>query len=195
MINRRFTFQDNLFLAVVTMLLIAGFCYLFAGKPLYGRIREVRREMAEVEDELEIQRYMAKRKENMIREMEEEAEKGNGKPASYGNLIGEMDELGVILSEARAYDISISREEVSGDTVRREIAVSYQADSYRQARKILEAIENGTYCCLVKDADFVRKTESGIIYGSLLVTYYEPAVTDGQGKTQDDEKGNTGEGS
>lgn len=182
MISRKFTFQDNLLLAAAFVLLVAMFCYIFAGKPLYAEIEDARREQSAVEDELEIQKHMAERKDSMNLQMEQKPQKGKGELGAYNNLTCEMKELGQILAGAKAYEFHFSQEEFSGNIVRRDILVSYQTDSYEQAREILEAVENGKYSCLVKEVDLTKGTEKKegtdgqeIIYGNLLVTYYETA--------------------
>lgn len=182
MISRKFTFQDNLLLAAAFVLLVAMFCYIFVGKPLYAEIEDARREQSAMEDELEIQKHMAERKDSMNLQMEQKPQKGKGELGAYNNLTCEMEELGQILAGAKAYEFHFSQEEFSGNIVRRDILVSYQTDSYEQAREILEAVENGKYCCLVKEVDLTKGTEKReetdgqeIIYGNLLVTYYEMA--------------------
>lgn len=182
MIGRKFTFQDNLLLAAAFVLLVAMFCYIFVGKPLYAEIEDAGQEQLAVEDELEIQKHMAERKDSMNLQMEQKPQKGKGELGAYNNLTCEMKELGQILAGAKAYEFHFSQEEFSGNIVRRDILVSFQTDSYEQAREILEAVENGKYSCLVKEVDLAKGAEKReetegqeIIYGNLLITYYEMA--------------------
>ncbi|MCI9360416.1 MAG: hypothetical protein HFG65_05535 [Hungatella sp.] len=196
MISRKFTFQDNFLLAAAFTLLVAIVCYIFVGKPLFAKIEDARREQSAVEDELEIQKHMAERKDSMNLQMEQKPQKGKGELGAYNNLTCEMKELGEILAEAKSYEFHFSQEEFSGNIVRRDILVSFQTDSYEQAREILEAVENGKYRCLVKAIDLTKEQE--IVYGNLLVTYYETAeeeykvVMDGGLESQDDREDEDG---
>ena len=104
MISRKFTFQDNFLLAAAFTLLVAIVCYIFVGKPLFAKIEDARREQSAVEDELEIQKHMAERKDSMNLQMEQKPQKGKGELGAYNNLTCEMKELGEILAEAKSYE-------------------------------------------------------------------------------------------
>ncbi len=185
MINRRIRFQDNLFLAMLLILLAACFGYFCVRKPFCAKLATLQRQQAAIEDELELQRYMAQRKETMEDQMNQEPGKGNGQLGTYQNMTNEINQLGQILSAATSYDLDMLPEEVSEDIVRREIAISCQTDSYGQAWDILKAIEDGEYRCIIEDVELIRKvdeageTEGGeSVFVNVLVTYFE--VADGE---------------
>mgnify|MGYP002511720630 CR=1 FL=1 len=180
MLDRGVQFEDNLFLVFFLMLFVACFCYFCVRKPLHEQLDIIQSQKDAIEDELKIQCHMAQQKENMENQMKQEPKKGKGCLGAYHNMTNEINELNQILSETQSYDLNVFPEEVSEDIVRREISISYQTNSYEQAWDILEAIEEGKYCCLIKDMELARGVGIGgetqkddSVYGRVLVTYFE----------------------
>lgn len=180
--NRAFTFRENLFLRFLAVLALLGFYYQLFMEPLSYRIDEKEQAKSAVEAELEIQYYMAQKKEGMLEQIESRPADGEQKLGVYSNLNNEIKELDSILAAAKTYNLSFSQAEVSDRIVRRDIFISYQAHTYGQACDIIEAIEHGGYQCRIKEARLSRGggEEGGAgletVQGNLLVTYYETAA-------------------
>ena len=184
--------REDLFLLILSLLLVAGLLWVFVRRPVYAQLQTIRTRQAAAEDELEIQRYMAQRKESMKSQMENEPRKKKGQLGSYNNLPREIEQLSQILAAAGSYDLTFSEEEMAEDMVYRDIFISYEAASYEQAQAIIEEIENGAYCCLIKDVELTRGTDSEdgaegreMVYGNLQVTYYETVDVEKKNKGGD----------
>lgn len=195
MINRKFTFWDNLFLLCFLLLLIIAFCYICVKRPLCQEFEDIRGQLVSAEDRLEIQRHVAERKEIMENLLKQELEKGGCQPGAYDNMASEIKELSQVLSAAKAYDINVFPEELSDLIARRDILISYRTDSYGEARDILESIENTGYFCIVKEVELVTGAgnetgSSESVYGKLLVTYYE--TLDRESRLEEDGAGEDG---
>ncbi len=180
MLNRKFTLQEHLLLGFFGALVLAGLYHHVVIGPLHLEIERNRQEEVAIEDQLEIQRYMSEKKDDMLSQLESLPEGYNGELGIYSNLKNEIKELDQVLEGALSYHLSFSQAEISNNMVQRDVFISYETQTYGQACDILEAIEEGTYRCLVKNVSFSRKngkeqkTEGmETVYGNLLITFYE----------------------
>ena len=164
--------REDLFLLILSLLLVAGLLWVFVRRPVYAQLQTIRTRQAAAEDEL--------------------PRKKKGQLGSYNNLPREIEQLSRILAAAGSYDLTFSEEEMAEDMVYRDIFISYEAASYEQAQAIIEEIENGAYCCLIKDVELTRGTDSEdgaegreMVYGNLQVTYYETVDVEKKNKGGD----------
>ena len=199
MINRRFTLKEKLLLLVCALILLGIFYYKF----VYVDAIEASKTYSVEDLDLDLQTAQAKvaRMQQMQAEIDSGASQLNGTVATYNNLQNEIAELNSILASADTFNLDFADATLTGDTVRRDISVSFHTGSYASMKNILLSLKNCQYRSLIKDVDVSTTStqstginNSGDLNVSLTVTFYETAVnaTSTAGLVQTEESSDTG---
>ncbi|SHK26654.1 type II secretion system protein M [Hespellia stercorisuis] len=199
MINRRFTLREKILLLVCAVILLGIFYYKF----VYVDAIEASRTYSVEDLDLELQTAQAKvaKMQQMQAEIDSGESQLNGTVATYNNLENEIAELNRILASADTFNLDFADATLTGDTVRRDISVSFHTGSYASMKNILLSLKNCQYRSLIKDVDVSTTStqstginNSGDLNVSLTVTFYETAVnaTSTAGLVQTEETSDTG---
>ena len=185
MMNRKFTAREAWLLLLLSVMLLALFYYLALYRPVNLEVERCAALQVPVEEDLELQMMKATRKKKMVDELENAPEKQQGELLPYNNIKNEITDLYEALSPAATYNLSFSEAVASGDIVRRDISISFQADTYQKVRSILEQMHSSPYRCILKDLSIsVNKSrgEAGgmsaaeLINVNVNITFYETLV-------------------
>ena len=185
MMNRKFTAREAWLLLLLSVMLLALFYYLALYRPVNLEVERCAALQVPVEEDLELQRMKATRKKKMVDELENAPEKQQGELLPYNNIKNEITDLYEALSPAATYNLSFSEAVASGNIVRRDISISFQADTYQKVRSILEQMHSSPYRCILKDLSIsVNKSrgEAGgmsaaeLINVNVNITFYETLV-------------------
>lgn len=180
--NRKFTNRETTLLLLLCLLLLVMFYYLILYRPVHLEVERCENERVMVEENLDIQMVKAARKRKMEEELKSAPDKMQGELLPYNNIKMEITDLYDALYPASTYSLSFSEAAASGNIVRRDISISFQADSYRKVYVILNRMHNSPYRCIIKDlslsADKSRGEAGGMSDGKLItvnttVTFYE----------------------
>ena len=180
MMNRKFTAREAWLLLLLSVMLLALFYYLALYRPVNLEVERCAALQVPVEEDLELQMMKATRKKKMVDELENAPEKQQGELLPYNNIKNEITDLYEALSPAATYNLSFSE-----DIVRRDISISFQADTYQKVRSILEQMHSSPYRCILKDLSIsVNKSrgEAGgmsaaeLINVNVNITFYETLV-------------------
>ena len=185
MMNRKFTAREAWLLLLLSVMLLALFYYLALYRPVNLEVERCAALQVPVEEDLELQMMKAARKKKMVDELENAPEKQQGELLPYNNIKNEITDLYEALSPAATYNLSFSEAVASGNIVRRDISISFQADTYQKVRSILEQMHSSPYRCILKDLSIsVNKSrgEAGgmsaaeLINLNVNITFYETLV-------------------
>lgn len=185
MMNRKFTAREAWLLLLLSVMLLALFYYLALYRPVNLEVERCAALQVPVEEDLELQMMKATRKKKMVDELENAPEKQQGELLPYNNIKNEITDLYEALSLAATYNLSFSEAVASGNIVRRDISISFQADTYQKVRSILEQMHSSPYRCILKDLSIsVNKSrgEAGgmsaaeLINVNVNITFYETLV-------------------
>ena len=185
MMNRKFTAREAWLLLLLSVMLLALFYYLALYRPVNLEVERCAALQVPVEEDLELQMMKAARKKKMVDELENAPEKQQGELLPYNNIKNEITDLYEALSPAATYNLSFSEAVASGNIVRRDISISFQADTYQKVRSILEQMHSSPYRCILKDLSIsVNKSrgEAGgmsaaeLINVNVNITFYETLV-------------------
>ena len=181
MMSRSFTKREKILLLIMAVLLLGLVYYRFVIVETANAVE--RYDVSELESELLVEQMKAESKAKMLAEMENGTIKANGKVASYNNIKNEIRELNDILGGTSGYNISFEQAVRSGDSVRRNISITYETSGYKKARAVMKELKNCKYRCMIKDVSFTSQAQgtSGLKSGgtvsiNLTVTFYETMV-------------------
>lgn len=181
MMSRKFTTREKVLLIICAVLLLAIFYYRFVYLETTETVETFN--TSKLETDLLVAQTKAMREPAMKSEIEANSTKRLGVIAPYNNLQSEIAELNMILSNADTYSLDFSDPTLEGETVRRNIRISFHVGSYHAMKDILEKLRSSQYRCLLGDV-FVStaSTEStGITRSTDLnvnvnVTFFETTV-------------------
>lgn len=185
MMNRKFTAREAWLLLLLSVMLLALFYHLALYRPVNLEVERCAALQVPVEENLELQMMKAIRKKKMVDELENAPEKQQGELLPYNNIKNEITDLYEALSPAATYNLSFSEAVASGNIVRRDISISFQAENYQKVRSILEQMHSSPYRCILKDLSIsVNKSrgEAGgmsaaeLINVNVNITFYETLV-------------------
>ena len=185
MMNRKFTAREAWLLLLLSVMLLALFYYLALYRPVNLEVERCAALQVPVEEDLELQMMKATRKKKMVDELENAPKKQQGELLPYNNIKNEITDLYEALSPAATYNLSFSEAVASGNIVRRDISISFQAENYQKVRSILEQMHSSPYRCILKDLSIsVNKSrgEAGgmsaaeLINVNVNITFYETLV-------------------
>lgn len=167
-------------LVIVLLALLAGW-YVGIYTPIQKRIAAA--DTTELEAEMQMEQMKAGKIKAMQAEID--ANKAIGAPIvpTYNNFKQELDELNQVYGHAYDFDFAFNEPQWDGQTVRRDISVSCQAESYDGAVELMSQILEGPYRSMIHDisitsgslvnADFISNIKKGRVFLSFTMTYFE----------------------
>lgn len=172
--NKKFTRLETGLLILLTAALLGLFYYQFVYRPL----QDARTLYDTTDIDTQIQAYQTKiMKMRDLEQAAEDSRKNNkGYVATYNSQKQEIRELNDIFQDAVSYDFTFDDPVADGDTVRRNFTVTFTAENYDKAKKIMKALYDGKYRCQIGDISF-----SPVSLGT--VTYEDDVTLDISGVT------------
>ncbi|WP_130836542.1 hypothetical protein [Lachnoclostridium sp. Marseille-P6806] len=196
MLSREFTKKEIALLLFLVALLMGLLYYQFVYTDI--RTRELSLDTASLEDEIMLEEAKAARIEAMQAEiLTNQGGQATGVVETYNNLKREIAMLNDIFSEAETFQLAFDQAVADGDAVRRGIRCSFTARDYTSAKKMIEALHDSKYRCLIRELtitsrnDLVYKDgargvldlDEGPVAVDLKVTFFETlygaSTTDG----------------
>ena len=165
--------EKGLLLILVLMILVAVYNYAFY-VPTQAKIATYKQDALAVDDEILLAEAKAAKLNMMEKELAEikAGDMTNIKELPpYDNSRNVMNSLSSILVNATQYNISFSGVTEADGIVRRDITLTFSANSYEAAKSILSDIYNGPYRCLMKDVHIAQS--SNVWNVNVQITYFE----------------------
>lgn len=178
--SRRFTRQEKILLLVCALMFLGIFYYQVIWKSTSQTIENYNIQI--LEDELLLAQTKAIKMVEMENYIEQNKEQNRGIVADYNNLQNEITELNEILAEASTYQLDFEDATTDGSIVRRNINITFQTGDYSAAKRIIQALKDSRYKCLVREINLSVK-EGGLqtadlVNVNLKATFYEGVTAD-----------------
>lgn len=165
--------EKGLLLILVLMALVAVYNYAFY-IPTQEKIATYNEEALLLDDQILMAEAKAAKLNMMQKELAEikAGDLTNVKELPpYDNSRNVMNSLSAILVNATQYNISFSGIAEEDGIVRRDITLTFSANSYDAAKSIISAIYNGPYRCLMKDLHITQNSDVWSV--NVQITYFE----------------------
>ncbi|MDO4501212.1 MAG: hypothetical protein Q4B60_08105 [Erysipelotrichaceae bacterium] len=172
--SRDFTLREKFTIGLLFALII-GICYSqFIDKPIK---RSIANSEAQI-DSLNTELMITNMKIQSLQMMKDELETILNDPnitvmPSYNAVKSELSFLNDILSMSKTYNITLADVTRDSDQIRRDVAISFTADSYEQAKTIIEALSASKDRCLISNVSISNGNGVSV---NLQLTFYETMV-------------------
>lgn len=180
MLNRKFTKKEIALILVLVAVLIGLLYYRFVYQWEQQSLQQY--DTADLENQLMIDQATAMQ----MKQMEDNIDSSkSGSPSvveTYNNQKNEIVELNNIFADANTFNFSFDQAVANGNAVRRNITATFTADSYAQAKEMLENLYHCKYRCLIRDISVSpdnreNSDDNSLMTGgvsvSFTVTFYE----------------------
>ncbi len=165
--------REKVLLVVLILLIIGSAYYMLFYTPTKEKMAQYEAELLEIDDRVLVAEAQLLHMKNMQKELDELLAEGADKIKEaplYDNSKKLMESLNLILRSAMEYNISFVEANVESHIVRRDVSLSYQCATYKQAKEILQNIHDGKYPCIIKDVSLTYDENYSI---RVALTYYE----------------------
>lgn len=149
--RRKLSAREWVMLVVLAVIVLASAYIMLFYIPTTTARDSARAETANYEEQLDALQVRLAEKERMERELDEIFAQ-NEHPlglADYDNQKAVMVELDTTLASAENINLSFFTPNTSESIVRREISVSFNCDSYAEAKAILQRLHDSQYRCML----------------------------------------------
>ena len=176
MLNHEFSLREKILIIVVSLLAIGIFYYEFGMN--YYKKQMALYDTTALEEQMAAETVKAQKLAGMKNELAEVSDKYTGVIAVYNNLAAEISDVGNI-TENKADNITVSWDTpiLSGKTVRRTAAISFETPDYATAKAIIQDFASSEYRTMVSDlvisAGRYTMDTTDTVSVSLKLTYYE----------------------
>lgn len=170
-------------LILVALFLLAGW-YMGIYHPIQLRIQAA--DTTDLESEMEMEQMRAAKIKAMQAEIDENKNAGAPMVPSYNNFKKELDALNQTFGQAYEFHFQFSEPEEDGNTLRRNMAVSFAADNYDHAVEMMRQLQEGPYRMMIHDvtissdsltdANYAANIKTGRVTVAFSLTYYETKV-------------------
>lgn len=174
-----FTKREKLLLVIAALLALAGIWYCSIYQPVRMRIEAA--DTGDLENEIAAEQLKAQKLQMMREEIEANKEAGLARLQTYNYFKKEVEELNIIFASAAEFQFDFSEPAIDGNTVRRDMSVSFGAKSYDGAVSMLDQIRNSSCRTMIHDVSIAcgnKTTVSGsenIADGPVKVSFYMTA--------------------
>ena len=179
--RRRLSAREIVLLLILLVLsLSSGYILLFY-TPMTEKIRQAEARLAGTQEQIQQASGKLDEKKRMEKEIEE-LFSGAAAPvgiAPYDNLTQVMLELNSILEGTQEYSLSFGTVDAKESIVRRQISLRFTSLDYGEARKVLQALKESKYCCMIDDLNISINSgqDFGVSVRTTLV-FFEYQVSD-----------------
>ena len=200
MVSRQFTTREKILLLIAGIVIVTAVYVKFVYMDVSSVMARYPSDLAEAQDELDMEQMKYTALESMKRELEEMEENGEAlsEIPPYDNSKNVMDELNQILLLSESYTLSFLPLEKESATVRRKITLNFTAYDYATAERIVNLIHGFKYRCLITSLSFSSENtiKTGPVTVNIEATFFErddsaPAVSDN--KPDDSSQDNSAE--
>ncbi len=189
MLTYTFSKREKIMLAVLALVGLVVLWYQLVFSNVQRRLQELDGQIASTQDELVVSQTQGATVSKM-KEVVEEYEKQGYKPVllpSYDNTQNLMAYLNALLGATPDYDISFEAPVLNEEdsTVHRSGTISFDTNTYAEARSIVESIARGPYPCQVDALGITDKTkqknsskDKAPVTTNLQLTFFEKPTKD-----------------
>ena len=146
--SREFTTKEKVLLVLLVVIILALAYYRFLHIPCKEAIEAAHAQRDAYQQDL----TAALAKENQLLDMKKELDSLGelgmaSRMESYNNSKAELTKLNNILEDANSYSIDFQNVRKNGDQIRRDFTLSFQTDTFEDAKKIISELTDCEYRC------------------------------------------------
>ncbi|MDO4798031.1 MAG: hypothetical protein Q4A01_08425 [Coriobacteriales bacterium] len=197
MLTYTFSTREKIMLAILAFVGVGILWYKFVFSNIQGQVAQIDSQIAQAQDELLVAQSQAASAQNMKKLLEDYQKRGIKAPVvpEYDNTQKLMAYLNGVLGGTQGYTINFddpTLDENDGN-VHRAGTITFNSNSYAEARSVVDSIARGTYSCRIDAlgiADDTSKQSSGSnnsapVVTNVQVTYFEKPSSDTVVSTDD----------
>ena len=175
-LNYTFSRKELALLLLLVIVCLVMIYYRFVYVPIQDQIASY--DTVYLEDQIVIEQAMAMKIMAMKEEIEASHESELAEIATYDNLKAEIIELNQIVADAKEFNFSFQQPYAEGNVVRRNITLTFTAEDYEEAEKIIRALYGCKYRCQIGDMSISstsnsRNVQEGDVKVTLQATFFE----------------------
>ena len=178
--NRKLSARDTVMLVFLVALVIGAVYYLGFYTPLQNELSSIANQSAQVDSQITTAMTKVSKMDTMQAELDEIFANTTDKVteiAPYDNKEVVLNQLYGILGRTQDYSLNFTDPEVQDDgTVRRNISMSFNCDSYAAAKRVIKDLTDSPWRCLVSnlsiasdDGDIMTQ----VVTVTATITYFE----------------------
>ena len=178
-LSRDFTTREKVLLLILVLIIMVLAYYQFVYVPTQTALASARAESEALRIELTAVRSRVARLTEMRDDLESISASGKDSVmSSYNNSKAEITLLNDILKNATQYSVSFSGITRNSDQIRREFSLQFVTADYPSMERIISALTQSEYRCLVGDVRCTKDAQSatGGMIVSATATFYETMV-------------------
>ena len=175
MMNRKFTTRELILMLIAAFLGLSIFYYEVVYKGVQETI--LSHDPETLQDQLTVYQAQAVKMKQMESEIASVEDTPHGEIAVYNNQANEILAMDSILNGVSGISITWASPVLTDTTVRRQAAISFTADSYDQAKTLVNRIHNMQYRNVISNLNISGKGDSlqvsSLVNVSMTVTFFE----------------------
>ena len=171
--------KEKFIISLAAMMLVIAVYYFGCYQPCQTMIASYNTE--DLMQELTIEQVRRTQNKNMEKEIDANKAAGVGRVYPYNQLQMEVSSLNRIMSITNSFDIDFASPIQEGNTVRRNVAISFTAANYATAKAIIENLYTCEYRCLVNNVSLSATNAgwSGSVQAVFIETMKDATTEDG----------------
>jgi len=196
-LNRKFSKKETVLILILVFALLGFIYYFFTYNYLESQLAQY--DTTDLDNQISLEQQRAASIKQMQADISNGTNAYSGEVATYNNLSNEMVELNNIFADSTAYNFAFEEPEATGNTVRRNINITFTASSYANAESIIQALYACKYRCLISDLDISAGGDNGVLQSgpvsvTMRVTFFETldGATDTSGVIADSSADSSG---
>lgn len=165
--------REKVMLAFLLVLIAGCMYYLFFLTPTLEKKASLEAEILGMEDQVfaaQTQATQLRKMQQELKQIKEENTEIKAVPA-FDNSKKLMQSLNMILARASEYTVDFEATTETDGIVRRVVSLTYECNTYEDARAILQSIHDGKYPCVLQDVSIDSGEETFSIAATL--TFFE----------------------
>lgn len=174
--TRAFTKKEKILIVVLAVLLIGLAYYRFVDMNVRSALAAAKEQIEVNQSELDISTAQLARLTSMDKELNSYEAGGSSYIASYNNVKEELAVLDQILGSVEDYSINLSDPVLSGDLIRRNIAIRFTTGTFSDALAIIRSFSSNRLRNVIQDISYSSSyTRNGTesVSVNLTVIFYE----------------------
>ena len=174
--KKQLTPREKVLMAILAVLMVICVYYYAFQSPTTTKILALMTESAAIDEQILIVDEQVARMNEMKAELDAIASGEVGvvkELPEYDNSNNVLKDMSKILEGVNSYNVNFYEEEIEENTVRRQISLTYNSDTYDDAKAVLSGIYESEYRTLIKNVNILRDADSEVCDVTVEFTYYE----------------------
>lgn len=179
--RRQLTVRERALLVVLGIVAVIGAYLSWVYTPMVNERDRCNAEVLALQDQIDIMQMQVEKQEQMKRELDRIFEM-DPDPLSlpdYDNAQPMMRKLHSVLASAPSYSLAFGSTDSSEAVVRRNVSMTFTAEDYASAKRILTQLNNSEYRCMLDSLNLNLDQRDGNVSVSGTIVFFEYQSKDG----------------